>query len=125
MVDHLFIFEGQGKVRDILGNYTDFRKIQQAERREFQQEEKISTPEKEATREGQPKRKLSFKEKEELNNLENELTELEVQKISLSRELSSGKLSGTELIQKGALLGVVVSDIEEKTNRWLFLAEFL
>jgi len=125
MVDHLFIFEGQGKVRDILGNYTDFRKIQQAERREFQQEEKISSPEKEATREGQPKRKLSFKEKEELNNLENELTELEVQKISLSRELSSGKLSGTELIQKGALLGVVVSDIEEKTNRWLFLAEFL
>jgi len=125
MVDHLFVFEGQGKVRDIVGNYTDFRKAQQVEKRETKLEVKVFPIEKEVISEVETKRKLSFKEKEEFKNLENELAELELRKEQLSNELSTGTFTGEELVKKGEELGVIISLLEEKTDRWLVLSEYL
>lgn len=125
MVDHLFVFEGQGKVRDIVGNYTDFRKAQQVEKRETKLEVKISLMEKEVVPEVETKRKLSFKEKEEFKQLENELGELELRKEQLSNELSTGIYTGEELVSKGEELGNVISLLEEKSDRWLILSEYL
>lgn len=125
MVDHLFVFEGQGKVRDIVGNYTDFRKAQQVEKRETKLEVKVSPIEKEVISEVETKRKLSFKEKEEFKNLENELAELELRKEQLSNELSTGMFTGEELVKKGEELGIVISLLEEKTDRWLVLSEYM
>ncbi len=125
MVDHLFVFEGQGKVRDIVGNYTDFRKAQQVEKRETKLEVKISPMEKEVVPEVETKRKLSFKEKEEFKQLENELGELELRKEQLSNELSTGIFTGEELLRKGEELGNVISLLEEKSDRWLILSEYL
>ncbi|MFM7759236.1 MAG: ABC transporter C-terminal domain-containing protein, partial [Crocinitomicaceae bacterium] len=71
------------------------------------------------------KRKLSFKEKEEFKNLENELTELELRKEQLSNELSTSVFTGEELVKKGEELGVVISLLEEKTDRWLILSEYI
>ena len=124
MVDHLFVFEGQGKVRDIVGNYTDFRKAQQVEKRETKLEVKISPMEKEVVPEVETKRKLSFKEKEEFKQLEKELVELELRKEQLSNELSNGIFTGEELVRKGEELGMVISLLEEKSDRWLVLSEY-
>ena len=124
MVDHLFVFEGQGKVKDIVGNYTDFRKVKQDEKRETKQEVKEIRSEKSEDATIKSKSKLSFKEKEEFNNLEADLESLEEAKKTLSHILSSGNLSGEDILRKGEELGKVIAEIENKTNRWLTLSEF-
>ena len=82
MVDHLFVFEGEGKILDIVGNYTDYRKVQNGKSKEVKknlevpmskEEEKFLKP----TVLSNEKRKLNFKEKEELKTLEKKLAELE------------------------------------------------
>lgn len=124
MVDHLFVFEGQGKVKDIVGNYTDFRKVKQDEKRETKQEVKEIRSEKSEDATIKSKSKLSFKEKEEFNKIEAELESLEEAKKTLSHILSSGNLSGEDILRKGEELGKVIAEIEKKTNRWLTLSEF-
>lgn len=124
MVDHLFVFEGQGKVKDIVGNYTDFRKVKQDEKRETKQEVKEIRSEKSEDATIKSKSKLSFKEKEEFNKIEAELESLEEAKKTLSHILSSGNLSGEDILRKGEELGKVMAEIEKKTNRWLTLSEF-
>jgi len=71
------------------------------------------------------KRKLSFKEKQELEQIELDLPVLENEKELLSIELSSGSLSNEELIEKGARLGQVVDQIDVFTMRWLELSELV
>ena len=123
MVDHLFVFEGEGQIKDLLGNYTIFRK-------EFQ---KTSKPPKikkaEAVVEIKPtipeeKKKLSYKEQSEFDGLESKMDTLETEKASLSEKLSDPSLSNEELMKAGERLSAVVSELEIKTNRWLELSEF-
>jgi ATP-binding cassette subfamily F protein uup len=122
MVDHLFVFQGEGRIKDITGNYHSYRSSLQQSQREQKQAPKTevvvepsSTPEK--------KRKMSFKEKQEFEQIEQELPKLELEKDQLSEELSMGTLSNEELMQKGERLGVIVAQIDEFTFRWLELSE--
>ena len=66
---------------------------------------------------------MSFKEKQEFEQIEKMLPQLETEKEQLSSELSSGNLSNEQLLEKGARLGVVVDQIDEYTLRWLELSE--
>ena len=129
MVDHLFVFEGQGELKDIVGNYTVFRQQQLDKKRGVKQnitkeepeiKEKTISPAVETK-----KRKLSFKEKEEYENIERRLPELEKTKDELTLSLSSGELSNEELIKNGEALGKVVGEIDALTERWIELAEFV
>jgi ATP-binding cassette subfamily F protein uup len=132
MVDHLFVFEGDGAIKDIIGNYTEFRKQTAAEykRDKF---EKASTTEKEvkvtqltdAVERTPDKRKLTFKEKEEFKQLENELESLEQEKGLLTTQLSAGELSGEAVMNVGQRLSEVVDLLEKKSDRWLELSEFV
>jgi ATP-binding cassette subfamily F protein uup len=122
MVDHLFVFQGEGRIKDITGNYHSYRSSLQQSQREQKQAPKTevvvepsSTPEK--------KRKMSFKEKQEFEQIEQELPKLELEKDQLSEELSMGTLSNEELMQKGERLGAIVAQIDEYTFRWLELSE--
>ncbi|MEY5000482.1 MAG: hypothetical protein RLZZ211_518 [Bacteroidota bacterium] len=122
MVDHLFVFQGEGRIKDITGNYHSYRSsLQQSQRGQKQAPktevvvEPSSTPEK--------KRKMSFKEKQEFEQIEQELPKLELEKDQLSEELSMGNLSNEELMQKGERLGAIVAQIDELTFRWLELSE--
>ncbi|MEY4286977.1 MAG: hypothetical protein RL511_1063 [Bacteroidota bacterium] len=122
MVDHLFVFQGEGRIKDITGNYHSYRSSLQQSQREQKQAPKTevvvepsSTPEK--------KRKMSFKEKQEFEQIEQELPKLELEKDQLSEELSMGTLSNEELMQKGERLGAIVAQIDELTFRWLELSE--
>lgn len=130
MVDHLFVFEGQGELKDIVGNYTVFRQQQLDKKRGFKQnitkeepeiKEKIISP---STVDAK-KRKLTFKEKEEYETIERRLPELEKSKEELTQALSSGSLSNELLMKNGEELGKVVEEIDALTERWIELAEFI
>jgi ATP-binding cassette subfamily F protein uup len=129
MVDHLFVFEGEGKILDIVGNYTDYRKVQNGKSKEVKknlevpmskEEEKFLKP----TVLSNEKRKLNFKEKEELKTLEKKLAELEGIKLELTDKLSDTSKSNSELYEAGIILGKVISELDELSNRWLELSEF-
>jgi ATP-binding cassette subfamily F protein uup len=130
MVDHLFVFEGQGELKDIVGNYTVFRQQQLDKKRGVKQnitkeepeiKEKIISP---STVDAK-KRKLTFKEKEEYETIERRLPELEKSKEELTQALSSGSLSNELLMKNGEELGKVVEEIDALTERWIELAEFI
>ncbi|MBP5995405.1 MAG: ABC-F family ATP-binding cassette domain-containing protein [Crocinitomicaceae bacterium] len=130
MVDHLFVFEGQGELKDIVGNYTVFRQQQLDKKRGVKQNITKEEPEiKEKTISPSAvepkKRKLSFKEKEEYETIERRLPELEKTKDELTLTLSSGELSNDELMKNGTALGKVVEEIDALTERWIELAEFI
>ncbi|MFN5416149.1 MAG: ABC-F family ATP-binding cassette domain-containing protein [Flavobacteriia bacterium] len=129
MVDHLFVFEGQAKITDIIGNYTEYRK-QLALNLKADRDEKngkkpeISTEKQIKATVITDKRKLSFKEKEEFKVLEKDLEKLEQEKIVQTEILSKSDATNNEIMEAGNRLAEIVSSIDSKTERWLELAEF-
>ncbi len=128
MVDHLFVFEGEGVIKDIVGNYTDFRKKQIQDKRD--DKNGVSKVKIEKVVEEKPKvkeevkRKLNFKEKAEFESLEKNLEKLELGKATILAKISSEGLSNQDVYELGVKLGEIVSEIEAKTNRWIELSEF-
>lgn len=123
MVDHLFVFQGEGKIKDITGNYHSYRTALQQNLREQKQTPKAEISLVQKSEQSERKRKMSFKEKQEFEQIEKELPLLEQEKELLSTALSSGALSNELLLEKGARLGLVVEKIDEFTMRWLELSE--
>ena len=125
MVDHLLVFQGGGEVKDILGNYTDFRKNEKKVQKEKKSVSQTKKTEVKNHSTEQKKTKLSFKEKEEFNHLERDLEKLELEKSDLSAGLSDESRSNTDLYEMGTRLGEVVQQIDQKTERWMILAEYV
>jgi ATP-binding cassette subfamily F protein uup len=128
MVDHLFVFEGDGEIKDIIGNYTDYRKNQKLEAREIKNnppKEVVVNEEPKVVEKPVEKRKLSFKEKQEYDNLPTEIDKLEKEKERLTQELSDGSKTNQQIMDLGNQLAKVVADLEQKSDRWLELAEFV
>jgi ATP-binding cassette subfamily F protein uup len=128
MVDHLFVFEGEGVIKDIVGNYTDFRKKQIQDKRD--EKNGVSKVKIEKVVEEKPKlkeelkRKLTFNEKAEFESLEKNLEKLELDKATILAKISSEGVSNQDVYELGVKLGEIISEIEEKTNRWIELSEF-
>lgn len=121
MVDHLFVFEGQGKIIDIIGNYTEFRAEQNKPKKTSKTKEPVIV---QIEKSGQNNaRKLSFKEKIEFEEIEKRIKILEQEKEVLTGVLSSGSLTNDELQGKGNELGKILEEIEVKTNRWIELSD--
>ena len=132
MVDHLFVFEGDAKIKDLLGNYTAYRKQmlkgQKEQKKDNTPEEviKISTlSEGDKKEEPVKKIKLSYKENAEFERLEGEMEKLEEVKAKLTLILSDTNSSNDDLMEAGEKLSKVVSELETKTDRWLELSEFV
>lgn len=125
MVDHLFVFEGEGEIKDILGNYTVYRK-QKIDREREEKRPEVKVKEEVVVLKEIPKdkKKLSYKEKSEFTDLEKELGELEAEKIALTNLLSDANTSGEELMKAGERLAAVVGELDAKTDRWLELSEY-
>lgn len=124
MVDHLFVFRGDGEIRDIIGNYSVFhQQIKEEERQEKREEREEKKPEVQERVRDQ-KRKLTYKEQQEFQQLEGQLADLETEKEDLTSKLSDTNLSGEELEKLGIRLSEVVNEIDVKTDRWLELSEF-
>lgn len=123
LVDHLFVFEGDGKVKDFLGNYNDYRLT--AKPKKTDKSEKISITKKETVKVDTSKTKLSYKEKLEFENLEKELPLLEVKKAALASKLNVTITDHEELMALTQELGDLTTAIDTKTDRWLELSEFI
>jgi len=129
LVDHLFVFEGDGVIRDFPGNYSQYRELEREEERYKQEQGREAEPKNTAAvpvpkQAGKPEaRKLSFKEKRELEQLEQEMPQLEEEKRRLEEEMSTGTLSFEQLQQSGARIAEIVRLLEEKEMRWLELSE--
>lgn len=130
LVDHLFVFEGDGKVRDFPGNYSQYREISREEEKykgeldKEQEEQELA----EATQNNnitvkEETRKLSFKEKRELEMIEKEMPQLEEEKKKLETDMSTGTLSFDTLQQHGQRIAEIVGLLEEKEMRWLELSD--
>ena len=136
MVDHIFVFEGDGEINDIIGNYTSYREKLKLEQKESQEDKKVQAKQqakeqKEAeeakradVKSAEGKRKLSFKEQREFETLDEEIMKLETEKESLTAILSKPDASAEELTEASRKLSEVVKSIEEKSERWMELAEF-
>lgn len=122
VVDHLLVFNGQGDIRDFPGNYSDYRDWKEAKAQSEKEAEK--TPDEKTSRVRlNEKRKMSFKEKRELEQLEQEIAALEAEKIQVESLLCSGTLTVDELTGKSRRLPEINNLIDEKTMRWLELSE--
>lgn len=121
IVDHLFVFEGDGIIKDFPGNYSDYHDWEEERSRTDQSAAKTEKP----TREKpvSEKKKLSFREKKELDELEIEISQLEKEKKILEEELNSGLLAADELNKKSIRYGEISPLLEEKEMRWLEQAE--
>ena len=122
VVDHIFVFNGGGDIRDFPGNYTDFRDWREEEKANAKPLEK-GGQQKTAYR-TETKRKLTFKERKEYESLEPEIMALEEEKAILENEMSSGTLNTEALLAKSQRIQVIIELIDEKTNRWMELSEF-
>jgi ATP-binding cassette subfamily F protein uup len=129
MVDHLFVFEGQGAIKDIIGNYTEYRKqtATQYKKDKNNDDKPVETVKVKqiAVETPKEKRKLSFKEKSEFDQIEKDLERLEESKEKWTAVLSDGNASNDELMQAGTELAKIVSEIDSKTERWIELSEFV
>ncbi len=123
VVDHLMVFNGNGDIRDFPGNYTQYRDWKDVKEQQEKEETKQTEEKTVRVRATSEKRKLSFKEKREFEQLELEIAQLEDEKQQIEEQLCSGQLSVDELTEKSKRLPVISELIDEKTLRWLELSE--
>ncbi|MBS5980295.1 ABC-F family ATP-binding cassette domain-containing protein [Dysgonomonas sp. Marseille-Q5470] len=127
VVDHLLAFQGSARIKDFPGNYTQYREWKEVQELLEKEKEQAAKPKEEKVQQVQPKndekKKLSFKEKREFEELDALIPQLEEEKANLENELSSGTLSTDELLQKSNRISQLIEAIEEKTMRWLELSE--
>lgn len=133
IVDHLFVFKGDGEVQDFPGDYSTYRHCVAEEERE--KRERIAAEKELARKQGtgqggkatwrapEEKRKMSFKEKREMEALEKEVEELTAERAVLEESLSSGSLSNDEIIAAGERIGEVIARLDEAEMRLLELME--
>ena len=120
VVDHLFVFHGEGKVQDFPGNYTQYRLEQGTKSQEPRPIAQVVKSEKVKT---EQKRRLSFKEKKELEDLEVRMPQLEEEKTLLEALLSGGSISADEIAQASKRYQEVQEELDEAEMRWLELSE--
>ncbi|MDR0961688.1 MAG: ABC-F family ATP-binding cassette domain-containing protein [Mediterranea sp.] len=127
VVDHLLVFNGQADVRDFPGNYTQYRAWKEEKSRVEKETLRPASEDKSTgkVRQNSDKRKLSFKEKREFEQLEQEILELENEKKQIEEALCSGTLQVDALTELSKRLPQVTDAIDEKTLRWLELSEWV
>lgn len=136
VVDHLLVFKGSAEIKDFPGNYTDFREWEEVNEERIANNEKrkpVSEMQNSASKNISPnasenqvqpvRRKMSFKEKQEFDALEKEITALEVEKQEIETALSSGALNNDEIVLASKRFAELNDLIDEKTMRWLELSE--
>lgn len=125
IIDHLLVFEGQGRIKDFPGNYTQYREwasLQPQEKASTASNSKEDNDPKKNYR-NDTKRKLSYKEKREFEQLEEEIIQLEEEQKALEDALSGSELSVEEITEKSKRLACLKNELDEKSFRWLELSE--
>lgn len=126
LVDHLFVFEGDGKIKDYHSNYTGYRLMMDEKDKQLKSE--LSSEKKEKKKRNKKpteKKKLSYKEKTEYESLENEIEYLEKEKATIEERIGSGETGYEELEKLSVRIGEVIESMDEKTMRWMELDEYV
>lgn len=139
MVDHLFVFEGEGVVRDFPGNYTEYRDKKEQEEKKIGKDAKASQQQTAAksasidvpvsyindtaSKTVTQKKKLSFKEKFEFEELEKDIAKLEAQKAKITEDLSTSTDNHDDIVKWTSQIGNIIAQLDEKSLRWLELSE--
>lgn len=132
VVDHLLVFHGDGKVKDFPGNYTQFREWEKLESmredasHKVKQESKAAVSATNETRRNrnEEKRRLTYKEKMEFQQLEQDIETLEAEKASIEAALSGGSISVEQITEMSKRLPLLNEELDEKSMRWLELSEY-
>ena len=127
VVDHLLVFRGQGEIKDFPGNYTQYREWEKltstTSNTSPTSPTSQNTPAPKASYRHDDRRRLSYKEKREMEQLEREIATLEEEQHQLEQSLCSGTLSVDELTEKSKRLPQLKEELDEKSMRWLELSE--
>ena len=132
VVDHLLVFHGDGKVKDFPGNYTQFREWEKLESMredaspKVKQDSKAAVSSTNGTRRNrnEEKRRLTYKEKMEFQQLEQDIETLEAEKASIEAALSGGRISVEQITEMSKRLPLLNEELDEKSMRWLELSEY-
>ncbi|MEZ4847400.1 MAG: ATP-binding cassette domain-containing protein [Bacteroidia bacterium] len=128
MVDHLFVFEGEGKIKDFPGSYSQYREWKDEQdvpvEKSSEETESQAEPAKEKPKSNR-KRKLSFNEKREFEQLEGEIDQMEGRKKEISDLLNGGTSDFEKLTELAQELETLNEELDEKSDRWLELMEIL
>ncbi|AZS28199.1 ribosomal protection-like ABC-F family protein [Butyricimonas faecalis] len=123
VVDRVFAFEGNGVVKDFPGNYTQYKNKKEEEELLRKQEEKKIPATPKPVREKEKIRKLTFKERQEMQQLESDMENLNTEKTTLETALNSGTLDTNELVKSSQRIAEIIDLLDEKEMRWLELSE--
>jgi ATP-binding cassette subfamily F protein uup len=124
IVEHIFVFEGQGEIKDYNGSYTEYRLEQEEQAKQDKKDAKAAPLVLEKAKTEAPKLKLSFKEKYELETLEKELEDLETEKEQLESRLANNPSDFDIIAKASERLGTILQEITIKSDRWLILSEY-
>ena len=129
VVDHLLVFHGNAAIQDFPGNYTRYREWKNEQKniqKEKQEKPNQTLPAaKKSTRKTDEKKKLTFKEQKEFEELDAEIPKLEAEKADIEAAMSSGSLNTEELLAKSERVSQLIKELDEKSMRWLELSEYL
>ena len=123
VVDHLLVFKGQGVIQDFPGNYSQYREWSAMKTQAEEESKKTSEKKQKEDYHHDTRRRMSFKEKREFEQLSKDIEALEQEKKQLEEELCSGTLTPEELTQKSKRLPLLSDELDEKEMRWLELSE--
>ncbi len=127
LVDHIFVFEGEGQVKDFYGNYTEYRIEKEKQEKLKRKQERALNQDVSKNMETETikktSQKLTYKEKKEFEQLETDIEALEKEKTELIHLMNSGSGSGIQLSDWSSRYGVIENDLDEKMLRWMELSE--
>ncbi len=125
LVDHLFVFEGEGQIKDFNGSYSDYHDYKKEQQVNVKLKPEIKEEKKNYREPNTDKKKLSYKEKLEFDQLEKDIEELETEKLQLEEKLNSAGTDYEELQGVSERYAELNSELEEKSVRWLELGEYV
>src|SRR5690606_5820842 len=119
IVDHLFVFRGEGEIEDFPGNYSDFRSYEDSAEpvKDDTPKEKVNWKDNQSKKAG-----LNFNEQKEFSKIEREIKDLEYKKKQIEDDFSNGTVSDDDMIAKGLELQKIIDTLEEKEERWFELS---
>ena len=123
IVDHLLVFKGMGEVKDFPGNYTQYRDWQKLVSNSAEKPQSTDSKREKKNYRNDQRRKMTFKEKREFEQLEKDIASLEEEQKQIEEELCSGTLSVDMLTEKSKRLPAIKEELDEKSMRWLELSE--
>ena len=123
VVDHLFVFEGDGKIKDYPGNYTQYRDWKNSQAKAETAAAKPEQSQQKPRERTEAKRRMTFKERKEFEQLEAEIEQLETEKSEIEAALSGGESDAKRITELSTRFDEVSRLLDEKSDRWIELSE--